>query len=254
MKLVIACHQWSFSSNKNKNLNRILSGMEETEAQLHVFPEYSMGIPPNGLTQNFVKEGAESIEGNFIDKILEKTQDKGLATIFTTFLRERDYVFNAAFLAEKGRIKAVYKKIHLFDALGHNESKLFSSGNNLVLVKANGFTIGLAICFDLRFPELFQEMAHKGADLFIVPSAWYKGKYKLEQWRALVKTRAHENGAYLVAIDQTEPFCIGHSIVASPWATVLKEVDERELSFTIELDRKQIEEARKLIPILSLSK
>ena len=176
------------------------------------------------------------------------------STIFTTFLRERDYVFNAAFLAEKGRIKAVYKKIHLFDALGHNESKLFSSGNNLVLVKANGFTIGLAICFDLRFPELFQEMAHKGADLFIVPSAWYKGKYKLEQWRVLVMARAHENGAYLVAVDQPDPFFIGHSIVASPWATVLKEVGERETSFTIELDHKQIEEARKLIPILELSK
>jgi predicted amidohydrolase len=177
-----------------------------------------------------------------------------LATVFTTFLKEGDRLFNAAILAEKGRIKAVYKKIHLFDALGYNESELFSSGNNLALAETNGFIIGLAVCFDLRFPELFRAMAYKGVDLFIVPSAWYKGRYKLEQWRVLVVARAHENGAHLVAVDQTDPLYVGHSIVASPWATVLKEVDERETSFTIDLDHKQIEEARKLIPILTLSK
>ncbi|TES93747.1 MAG: nitrilase [Candidatus Cloacimonadota bacterium] len=254
MKLVIACHQLSFSSNKYENLNRILSVLEETEAQLHVFPEYSMGTPPSGLTPIFVKENAECLEGKFVNKILEKTREQGLAAVFTTFLKEGEWFFNAAILAEKGRIKALYKKIHLFDALGHNESELFSSGNNLALAEVNGFMVGLAVCFDLRFPELFRAMAYKGVDLFIVPSAWYKGKYKLEQWRVLVMARAHENGAYVVAVDQTNPFCIGHSIVASPWATVLKEVGEIETSFIIELDHKQIKEARKLIPILALSK
>jgi predicted amidohydrolase len=254
MKLVIACHQLSFSSNKHENLNRILSLLDETEAQLHVFPEYSMGISPGGLTPVFVKQNAEGLEGKFVNTILEKTREQGLATVFTTFLKEGDRLFNAAILAEKGRIKAVYKKIHLFDALGYNESELFSSGNNLALAETNGFIIGLAVCFDLRFPELFRAMAYKGVDLFIVPSAWYKGRYKLEQWRVLVVARAHENGAHLVAVDQTDPLYVGHSIVASPWATVLKEVDERETSFTIDLDHKQIEEARKLIPILTLSK
>ena len=254
MKLVIACHQLSFSSNKYENLNRILSVLEETEAQLHVFPEYSMGIPPSGLTPIFVKENAECLDGEFVNKILEKTREQGLAAVFTTFLEEGDSFFNAAILAEQGRIKALYKKIHLFDALGHNESELFSSGNKLAFAEVNGFTVGLAVCFDLRFPELFRAMAYKGVDLFILPSAWYKGKYKLEQWRVLVMARAHENGAYVVAVDQTNPFCIGHSIVASPWATVLKEVGEIETSFIIELDHKQIKEARKLIPILALSK
>jgi predicted amidohydrolase len=254
MKLVVACHQMSFSSNKHENLNKILSLLGETGAQLHVFPEYSMGIPSSGLTSIFVKENAECLDGEFVNKILEKTREQGLAAVFTTFLKEGDRVFNAAILAEKGRIKALYKKIHLFDALGHNESKLFSSGDNLALAETNGFIIGLAVCFDLRFPELFRAMAYKGVDLFIVPSAWYKGRYKLKQWRVLVRARAHENGAYLVAVDQTDPFCIGHSIVVSPWATVLKEVDERETSFTIDLDHKQIKEARKQIPILALSK
>ncbi|MCW3997650.1 MAG: carbon-nitrogen hydrolase family protein [Candidatus Bathyarchaeota archaeon] len=254
MKLVIACHQISFSSNKHENLNRILRTLEKVNAQIHVFPEYSMGNLVNGLTPVFVKKNAESLDGPFVTKVLEKTRELNLAVVFTVFLKENTGIFNAAILVEKGKIKALYKKIHLFDAFGYNESRIFSPGNEIVLATIKGFKIGLAVCFDLRFPELFRAMAYKGADLFIVPSAWYKGKYKVEQWQVLALSRAHENGAYLVAVDQTNPFFIGHSIITSPFATVLKKIGEEEESFVVELDYERILESRKLIPILSLSK
>jgi predicted amidohydrolase len=254
MKLVLAGHQLSFSSDKYKNLNRILGSLEKKKAQIHVFPEYSMGISPNGLTPVFVKKNAEPLDGTFVTKIVDKTRKLDLAVVFTTFLKERERIFNAAILAEKGKIKALYKKIHLFDAFGHNESNMFSPGNKIALTKVRGYKIGLAVCFDLRFPELFRVMAYKGVDLFIIPSAWYKGKYKTEQWRVLALARAHENGAYLFAVDQTNPLCIGHSIATSSWGTVLKEASEEEISFTVELDYKHILESRKTIPILSLSK
>jgi predicted amidohydrolase len=213
-----------------------------------------MGNPVNGLTPVFVKENAERVDGPFITKVLEKTRKLNLAAVFTAFLRENNRIFNVAILVEKGKIKALYKKIHLFDAFGYSESSMFSPGNKIAIAKIKGFKIGLAVCFDLRFPELFRAMAYKGVDLFIVPSAWYKGKFKVEQWQVLTLSRAHENGAYLVGVDQTNPFFIGHSIITSPFATVIKRIGEEERSFVVELDYERLLESRKLIPILSLSK
>jgi predicted amidohydrolase len=187
-------------------------------------------------------------------KILEKTLQKRSSIIFTMFLNEGSSVYNAVVLADAGKIKAVYRKIHLFDAFGYKESALFASGKELTIVDLEGFTVGLAICFDFRFPELFRQLAYRGVDLFIVPSAWYKGEHKLEQWRILTKARAHENASYLVAVDQTNPFFVGHSIVVSPMAHTVHEAEEEHITFTTELDRREIEKARESMSILKLAK
>ena len=254
MTLSLACHQLSLSSAKTRNLSQIISTLKDSPAYLDVFPEYAMGVPADGLSRRFVKENAEPLDGNFVSKILDLTMQKKTAAIFTAFLKENDAIYNAAILAEKGKIRSVYKKIHLFDAYGYKESHLFAPGSDLALAEVKDFKIGLAVCFDLRFPELFRSMAYKGADLFIVPSAWYKGKYKLEQWRILVMARAHENTAYLVAVDQTNPFFVGHTMVSSPLGYAIREVGEEQTSFTVELERKDIIDARKSVPVLSLSK
>ncbi|UCC33931.1 MAG: nitrilase, partial [Candidatus Bathyarchaeota archaeon] len=127
-------------------------------------------------------------------------------------------------------------------------------GDQLAVLSFKGFTVGLAVCFDLRFPELFRSMAYKGANLFIVPSAWYKGEHKLDQWRVLTRARAHENTSYLIAVGHSEPSFIGHSLVASPLAKVIKEVGGGQISFTVSLDRQEIEETRKVVPTIQLSK
>ncbi len=254
MTLSIGCHQLSFSANKKENLNRIIKILEESHAQLDIFPEYAMGRPPNGLDRAFVEDRAEPLEGKFVTTIVEKTAQTRSAAVFTTFLQKEEAIYNAAVFAERGQIRAIYRKIHLFDAFGHQESQLFSAGDQLALLNFKDFTVGLAVCFDLRFPELFRSMAYKGANLFIVPSAWYQGKHKLEQWRVLTRARAHENTAYLVAVNQPEPAFIGHSLVASPWATAIPEVDGGPISFTVSVEQHEIEEARELVPTLQLSR
>ncbi|UCH31682.1 MAG: nitrilase [Candidatus Bathyarchaeota archaeon] len=228
--------------------------MEDSDAHLDVFPEYAMGVPPEGLNKEYIQKNAEPLDGEFVTKILEKTSQKQSSAVFTMFLREGSVVYNAAILAETGRIKAVYKKIHLFDAFGYRESELFAPGKEMATTEFKGFQVGLAVCFDLRFPELFRQMAYRGVSLFIVPSAWYLGKHKLEQWRILVKARAHENTSFLVAINQTKPFFIGHSMGASPFGYAIQELGEGQTSFFIELDRKEIENAQKLVPTIELSK
>jgi len=254
MSLSIGCHQLSFSSDKTENLNEVLRVIEDSDAYLDVFPEYTMGVPQDGLTKDYVQRNAESLDGEFVTKILEKTSQKQTSTVFTAFISDGKSVYNAAILAEKGKIKEVYRKIHLFDAFGYRESDLFSPGRALAIVELKSLRIGLAVCFDLRFPELFRQMAYREVDLFIVPSAWYKGENKLEQWRILVKARAHENASYLIAVDQTHPFFVGHSMAVSPLAYTIHEVQEEETSFFIRLDRKEIEKAKRLMPIIRLSK
>lgn len=213
-----------------------------------------MGIPSAGITKEFVQLNAEPIEGEFVTNILEKTLRKNSAAVFTTFLRENSKIYNAAILAEKGAIKTLYRKVHLFDAFGYNESKLFAAGKEIAIADLKGFKVGLAMCFDLRFPELFRAMAYKGVNLFIVPSAWYRGKDKIEQWRNLILARAHENVSYLVAVSQTNSLFIGHSIVASPLGYTTKEAGMKRTAFTVQLDYGEIVEANSMVPTLSLAK
>ena len=254
MPLSIGCHQLAFSPNKKENLNTILTMLDESHAQLDIFPEYVMGYSPNGLDRAFVDARAEPLEGTFVTTIIEKTAQTRSAVVFTTFLREDEAIYNAAVFAEQGQIRAIYRKIHLFDAFGYQESQLFTAGDQLAILNFQGFTVGLAVCFDLRFPELFRSMAYKGVNLFIVPSAWYQGEHKLEQWRVLTRARAHENTAFLVAVGQPEPAFIGHSLVASPLANTVKEVGGGPVSFPLSLEKRKIAEARKLVPNIQLSR
>ena len=71
-------------------------------------------------------------------------------------------------------------------------------------------------------------MAYKGVDIFVVPSAWYAGKYKIEQWQVLTKARAHENNAYLIAVNQTPPQFTGNSLIATPFATIIKQANTKQ--------------------------
>lgn len=250
----IAAHQISFTSNKTQNLGSILTCLENTKAQLHVFPEYCMGYPNNGLTPNFIKENAEQLNGPFASKIIEITKKLHTAAVFTAFLAENNQFFNVAVLSQNGKIKTIYKKIHLFDALGYKESNLFSSGDKIAIAKIQEFRVGLAVCFDLRFPQLFRIMAYRGVDLFVVPSAWYIGKHKVEQWEVLTRARAHENNAYLVAVNQTHPQFTGNSIITSPFATTIKQASTKQMTLLTDLDKKALMESRKQIPAIKLSK
>ena len=254
MSLTVRVNQLSFSPRKEENMKKILHLISESDAHLDVFPEYSMGMPSGGIDGSFVRENAEPIDGEFVQKIVDGTLRRKSAVVFTTFLRENDAVYNAAVLAKSGRIHVLYKKIHLFDAFGYRESAIFTSGNALAIADLEPFRMGLAVCFDLRFPEIFRAMAFKGVNLFIVPSGWYKGEYKIEQWRALVAARAHENVSYLVAADQTNPSFIGHSTVISPLGYAIKELNHEQASFVVELDFDEIRKARHLLPMISLAK
>jgi deaminated glutathione amidase len=248
LSLTVQVNQLSFSPTKSENLTRIIQLLSESQADLDVFPEYCMGMPDKGLSKGFVEENAEPIEGEFAQEIIKSTKSRRSSVVFTMFLREDKSIYNVAVLATAGRIEALYRKIHLFDAFGYEESALFALGKSLAIATLGPFKVGLAICFDLRFPELFRAMACRGVNLFVVPSGWYKGKHKIDQWNVLNKARAHENLSYLVAANQTFPNFIGHSLAASPMGCKIDELKTGQTNFKVKLDLQEVQSARRLLP------
>jgi len=246
--------QLAVGPDKRANLARVLQLLDASDADLNVFPEYLMGVGPKGVDAEYTRSLAEPLEGEFLSSLLDKTRERGFATAFTLYLREGEFVSNAAVLVDRGKVLAVYRKIHLFDAFGYRESSIFKPGSELAVAKLGNFTVGLAVCFDLRFPELFRAMARTGSDLFLVPSAWYKGPYKVEQWRGLTSCRAHENLAYLVAVDQAGDLFIGHSVIVNPWGHALIDAGEGERALTAELDPSEVREARMAVRSLELAR
>lgn len=250
----IRVFQVAVKPEKRENLKRALSLLDQSSADLNVFPEYLMGVGSEGVTATYVRSLAEPLDGEFAGSLIDKSRERGFAVAFTMYLQEGDGVYNAAVLADRGRVTAVYRKIHLFDAYGYRESRIFSPGSELAVAGIGEFTAGLAVCFDLRFPEMFRAMMLRGVDLFLVPAAWYKGPYKLEQWRALTAARAHENLAYLVAANQVGESFTGHSVVVSPWGCPLAELGESEAFAEVDVEKGEVEQARRAVPVRQLLK
>jgi predicted amidohydrolase len=149
-----------------------------------------------------------------------------------------------------GVLLADYSKTHLFRLM--DEHLHLTAGDRPVLVDLPFGRAGLAICYDLRFPELFRGYALAGADMIFLPSEWPHPR--LSHWQTLVRARAIENQLFMVAVnrvgrDPGNEF-FGHSLVVDPWGEVLAEGGEGEELITVEVDQAKVQEARRKIPIL----
>ena len=168
---------------------------------------------------------------------------------------------NRSFLiSPEGEIVAHYDKIHMFDvALGsgetYRESAQFQPGKRAVLAKTEIGQIGLTICYDLRFPQLFRALAKAGAEIITVPAAFLVPTGKAH-WHTLLRARAIETGCFILAPAQTGQHTLkrasfGHSLVVSPWGEVLADAGSAEGVTFAELDLKLVAEARAQIPALT---
>ena len=141
-------------------------------------------------------------------------------------------------LVLRGAAEADYRKIHLYDSFGYRESDRIAAGPRTpVTADLAGFRLGLMTCYDLRFPELARALVDSGAEVLVVPAAWVAGPRKVDHWTTLVRARAIENTAYVVAVGQPGPRYTGHSLVVDPWGEVLAEAGEDAETLTVALDR-----------------
>lgn len=167
--------------------------------------------------------------------------------------KEKGRHFNSSYLlSPEGEILANYRKIHLF-GFNSRETQLLSPGHEVIVVNTPLAKIGLATCFDLRFPELFRKLVDRGAEIFLVCSAWPYPR--LEHWLMLNRVRALENQCYLVSsnsggMNQGTQF-VGHSMVVDPWGTVLAGGGDRETTLKCALDLSEVARARKQFPGLA---
>jgi deaminated glutathione amidase len=199
-----------------------------------------------------------------IQRLLSKLAKEHAVTLVGGGMPERhegaDVPFNTAVVFdERGTLVSSYRKIHLFDvdlADGTvlKESACTVPGVAPVVVKAGGFGVGLSICYDLRFPELYRRLVDDGAELLLVPAAFtlHTGK---DHWHVLLRARAIEAQCYVAAAAQWGKHPLGratygHSLVADPWGTVVAECSDGIGYALARLEAKKLEEVRSSLPSL----
>ena len=162
-------------------------------------------------------------------------------------------------IAPNGAVQAQYDKIHMFDVVlddgeSHRESASYQAGDKLVVTKAYGLSLGLSICYDVRFPALYRRLAEAGAQVIFVPSAFTKQTGKAH-WHILLRARAIETGCFIVAPAQIGAHengreTYGHSLIIDPWGRVLAEASVDDEVIIAEMDMALVDRARRQIPAL----
>jgi deaminated glutathione amidase len=158
-----------------------------------------------------------------------------------------------------GELTAVYRKIHLFDinipgVVVHRESDTNAPGAELVVAETPLAPIGLSVCYDLRFPELYRELAfHRGARVLVVPAA-FTAPTGAAHWHVLLRSRAIENQCYVMAAAQygrhnEKRESYGHTMIIDPWGRILGELADGEGLVTAELDLDELAKVRRQLPV-----
>ena len=171
------------------------------------------------------------------------------------------HVHNACvYLDQAGEVKAIYRKIHLFDVeipdgATYRESASVKAGTEPITVETPWGPLGLSVCYDLRFPELYRKLALSGARMIVVPAAFtlHTGR---DHWHPLLRARAIENLAFVLAAGQVgrhnpKRVTYGHSLVVDPWGQILTEMGDREGVAVAELDFAYQDKVRRELPSLS---
>ena len=257
---LISIVQMRSSEDKMENLELSVDFIREAakkKSNLICFPEFQMAYSPESQSANQLSEIAESVnDGNFITTLRKAAKVNKISIISTIYEKSNNGSDNRVYdtvvlIDSKGEISSVYRKLHLYDALGFKESDKMMAGNMIEKpVKTSVGNIGLMICYDIRFPEMSRILTVKGANVLVSPSAWVHGVMKEEHWQTLLKARAIENGLYIIAPDQVGNIFSGRSMAVDPFGVVLLDMGNREGMEVVELDKSRVQKVRELLPLL----
>jgi predicted amidohydrolase len=260
-RLRVACVQLNTRDDKAANIAAAAGLVERAAAdgvRLVVLPET---WNYKGSQRGILGAG-EHLDGSSTTRLRELAQLHGIYVLAGSFYEvtgREGRLFNTSVLfGPHGERLAVYRKIHLFDAVSgaetHRESTILDAGDELVTAEVDGVGMGLSICYDLRFPELYTRLALLGARVLLVPAA-FTAHTGAAHWHVLLRARAIENGCFVVAPNQTGFHghgnqCYGHSLIADPWGRVLAEVEDGTGLCVADLELAQVDEVRAALPNL----
>jgi len=256
----VALGQLPISSTPQVNLERVAAAAASAAdqgARLAVFPE--------GTQARFsadLKAVAEPLDGPFCRGLAEAAAEAGLAIVASLFEPAPDgRVYNTTVAYEADRsLAAVYRKIHLFDALGYRESDSVAPGDDAVIATVAGLRVGFMTCYDVRFPELARGLAAGGADVLVLPAAWAAGTFKEEHWVTLIRARAIENTIWIAAAGQVPdpaeaptraPTGVGRSLLVDPMGVVRLDLGPAEGLGVGEVDVEYTAQVRAALPALA---
>ena len=227
-------------------------------AKLVVFPEATMcrfGVPLAPI--------AEPVDGPWAEGVRRIAADADVTVIAGMFAPADDgRVTNTLLAAGPGtpnQPDTHYHKIHLYDAFGFTESRTVAPGREPVVITVDGVGVGLTVCYDIRFAELFTTLARRGAEVIVVSASWASGHGKLEQWTLLARARALDSTSYLVAAGQANPgeplassapTGVGGSLVVSPFGDVVASAGSDPQLLVADIDLERVAKARETIAVL----
>jgi predicted amidohydrolase len=252
------------STIKSENLKLSVDYIQQAakkKVELVCFPEFQMVYSPPEQTAKELSTIAENaINGNFISTLRKEAKRhriKVIATIYenmdTKGKKKIDHRVSdtAIIISDRGDELSIYRKLHLYDALGFKESTKLIGGDKIERpVKVGIGKIGMMICYDIRFPEMSRILTLDGADVLAIPSGWVQGIMKEEHWQIMLKARAIENGCYVIAPDQVGNIFSGRSMVIDPFGITLLDMGNKEGVEVVEIARDRVESVRKSLPLL----
>ena len=252
----VAVAQFAPGADVSANLASVQALIAEAaarSAELVVLPEYASFFE-HRMGPRF-HEHAQPLDGSFVDGVRDAAGAAGIVAVFGLVERAEGERFrNTAVAVAADGVIAVYRKTHLYDAFGANESTWVEPGAleppQTFLV--GDLRVGLQTCYDLRFPEVTRVLADAEVDLVLVPADWVPGPGKVHHWRTLLTARAIENTAFIAAAGQIPPEGVGTSLILDPVGATLAELGEEGGIAIADLDPARIREVRTANPALRL--
>ena len=253
----IAIVQMRSSEDKQENLKKSVEFIAEAAAkgaELVCFPEFQMAFSPGSQSAAELAKIAETIKGDFVSTLAKAAKQNRIGVVAAIYEKrgKSNRVYDTAVVINSaGKVSATYRKLHLYNALGFKESAKLVPGKSIARpAKTAAGSVGLLICYDLRFPELSRILTVRGAEVLVAPSGWVAGEMKEEHWQTMVKARAIENGSYVVAPDQLGNIYCGRSLVVDPFGVVLVDMGQREGVEVADIDGARVKKVRELLPLL----
>jgi predicted amidohydrolase len=264
MKFNVACIQLCTQNDLQTNIAQVAEFINEASgkgADLITLPENTAFMSANieELRANtYTPEEHPAL--NTIRDSAAKLQKWILIGSLAVKVNHSEKLANRSFLINgKGDIQTYYDKIHLYNASisggeTHTESNRFIAGDKVALATTPWGKLGMTICYDLRFPNLFRKLAKSGADFIAVPSA-FTHMTGQAHWHVLLRARAIENGCYIIAPAQTGSHpnnrrTYGHSLIVNPWGEIISDSGTNEGVTIAEIDTEMVRKIRQQLPSL----
>lgn len=262
--LTVSCIQHCASADTDRNLRqleKLITKAAAAGSQLICLPEYATTYAASRGRLQLGAEEEDSHIGLAALRDMARQEARWILIGSIAVKRDDGLINNRSYLIDDtGGIVARYDKVHLFDVdldggESYRESAMIKAGEKAVLVDAPFGRLGLTICYDIRFPQLYRTLAKAGAEIIFAPAAFTR-KTGRDHWHTLVKARAIETGAYMVAPCQCGDVKgklarYGHSLIVGPWGETLADGGEKPGLVTADLDLEKVEAARQKIPALS---